>query len=364
MGSNEYDGGGDNTGRVQVFQYVEASASWARAGQDLVGDTEKDEFGKFVALSGDGTVLVAGAVRNDLNGTDAGLARAFVYNVTTTSWEPLGQDLLGDAAGERFGGPIAVSADGEIVAIGAERHGQSRGRVRVFRFNKGSGRFDRLGQDLEGEYLDDNLGRALALSSDGMTLAAGGPQNDETGNNAGHVRVFQFNQNTGTWGQVGKDLDGLSAGDRFGIAVDLSAGGYRNDDNGDDAGHVRLFRYDNVSESWESLGQNLVGEESGDEFGRMVALSADGTVVGATSVQHRVNGSKDVGYARVFHFNDETSVWEPFGQALTGKKEGDELGWDLSLSADGSILAAGASPNNNEDSGYVQVYTQETDENR
>ena len=48
--------------------------------------------------------------------------------------------------------------------------------------------------------------------------------------------------------QVGADLDGEAAGTGFGFSVSLSAdgsrlaaGGYYNDGNGTDAGHVRVF---------------------------------------------------------------------------------------------------------------------------
>ena len=53
---------------------------------------------------------------------------------------------------------------------------------------------------------------------------------------------------TGSWSQIGQDIDGESEGDWSGQSVSLSAdgstiaiGAERNDDNGHDSGHVRLF---------------------------------------------------------------------------------------------------------------------------
>ena len=77
-------------------------------------------------------------------------------------------------------------------------------------------------------------------------MAAGGFFNDGRGSDSGHVRIFQFN---GTlWVQLGQDVDGEAAFDLFGSSVALSAygsivaaGAAYNDDGGDRAGHVRVF---------------------------------------------------------------------------------------------------------------------------
>ncbi|KGE86775.1 lamin tail domain-containing protein, partial [Phaeodactylibacter xiamenensis] len=63
---------------------------------------------------------------------------------------------------------------------------------------------------------------------------------------SGHVRVYEWDE-TG-WSQRGGDIDGASAGDMSGSAVSLSSDGSvlaigapNNDDNGDDSGHVRVY---------------------------------------------------------------------------------------------------------------------------
>ena len=56
-------------------------------------------------------------------------------------------------------------------------------------------------------------------------MAVGGHQNDGGGSNAGHVRVFE--NNNGSWNQLGSDIDGEGSGDRFGGSVVLSSDGNR-----------------------------------------------------------------------------------------------------------------------------------------
>ena len=86
----------------------------------------------------------------------------------------------------------------------------------------------------------------MSLSSDGTKVAVGEPQNDGNGSNAGHVRVYEWNGSA--WTQKGADIDGEAAGDQFGRSVSLSSDGTKvavgapaNDGNGTNAGHVRVY---------------------------------------------------------------------------------------------------------------------------
>ena len=80
-----------------------------------------------------------------------------------------------------------------------------------------------VGNDIGAEAPDDRSGRSVALSLNGTVLAIGAPHNDGGGLSAGHVRVHV---NTGGgWEQRGSDLDGSAEFDEFGRAVALSADG-------------------------------------------------------------------------------------------------------------------------------------------
>ena len=107
-----------------------------------------------------------------------------------------------------------------------------------------------LGADIDGEAARDGSGFSVSLSADGATVAIGAPSNDGAGTNAGHVRVFRFDSASGTWVQLGADIDGEAAGDWSGESVSLSAdggtvaiGAALNSGAGDQAGHVRVFRF-------------------------------------------------------------------------------------------------------------------------
>ena len=104
------------------------------------------------------------------------------------------------------------------------------------------------GADIDGEAAGDQSGRSVSLSSDGTTFAIGAYRNDGNGENSGHVRIYAWNSTTSAWEQQGADIDGEAAGDYCGGSVSLSSDGTivaigadHNDGNGTSSGHVRIY---------------------------------------------------------------------------------------------------------------------------
>ena len=56
-------------------------------GKTIEGELSKDNFGRSVATSKDGTLFIAGGPSNDVNGRYSGHARVFRYNAYKNSWE-------------------------------------------------------------------------------------------------------------------------------------------------------------------------------------------------------------------------------------------------------------------------------------
>ena len=105
----------------------------------------------------------------------------------------LGADIDGEAAGDFSGWSVSLSSDGSTVAIGAlnnDGNGNVAGHVRIYEYSSGS--WTQLGADIDGEASDDRSGTVVSLSSDGTRVAIGAPFNDGNGNAAGHVRVYLF----------------------------------------------------------------------------------------------------------------------------------------------------------------------------
>lgn len=91
-----------------------------------------------MSLSADGTVLAVGAVGSNANGDDSGNVRVFQYNFDDDAWLQVGSDIIGPFAFVQSGPSVALSANGDIVTVGAPNprtlmnNGDHPGNARVF----------------------------------------------------------------------------------------------------------------------------------------------------------------------------------------------------------------------------------------
>ena len=138
--------------------------------------------------------------------------------------------------------------------------------------------------------------------------------------------------------QIGDDLIGEFVNDLFGSRVGLSADGSRmvvgsitNSETFQGSGQVQVF--ENVNGTWMQLGQDINGTGLDARLGRGVSISGDGTTIAAGA-----DGFDGMaGKVRVFEFSNGS--WVQLGQELLGSNN---FGNEVRLSADGSILAVGA----------------------
>ena len=72
--------------------------NYTQLGGDIDGEAAGDYSGWSVSLSSDGSVVTIGAIGNDDNGSNSGHVR--VYRYDGSSWNKLGEDLDGEAAGD------------------------------------------------------------------------------------------------------------------------------------------------------------------------------------------------------------------------------------------------------------------------
>jgi hypothetical protein len=116
-----------------------------------------------------------------------------VYNLTGGAWVQVGSDIDGEAAVDFSGDSVSLSSDGSRIAIGAPYNsgaGLYAGQVRVY--NLTGGAWVQVGSDIRGEAEGDQSGHYVSLSSNGARVATDAIYNDDGGNNAGHVRVYDL----------------------------------------------------------------------------------------------------------------------------------------------------------------------------
>ncbi|MCH8259829.1 MAG: FG-GAP repeat protein, partial [Planctomycetes bacterium] len=190
---------------------------------------------------------------------------------------------------DEFGTAVAIS--GEVLVVGAPRHdqnGSSAGAAYVYRFDvNGSGTWAQETKLLPSELQAyDRFGLSVAV--DGNVILVGAYGDDDNGGTAGAAYVFRYDPDASEWLEETKLLasDGASA-DYFGYSVAIDgnvavAGAYRDDDNGSRSGSAYVFRFNDDSGGWLQEAKLIASDGTAfDEFGRVVAVTADRILIGA-----------------------------------------------------------------------------------
>jgi hypothetical protein len=148
-----------------------------------------------------------------------------------------------------------------------------------------------IGVDIDGKNYKDYSGFSVSLSSDGSVLAIGAPNKVDYTHSISTVRVYK--NVSGAWTQLGADIKANADGNDHGTSVSLSSDGsvvaigfFRSNNYLD---YVRIYK--NVSGIWTQLGADILGENSDDQSGSSVSLSADGSVVAIGSPFNSDNGT-------------------------------------------------------------------------
>ena len=319
-----------DAGYVRIFQYDEASSDWQQIGNSIKGDGMGDRNGFSVALSFDGSIVAVGAPDNDLNGNDRGYARVFKYTSIGNDWEQVGSDIDGENAYDKSGYSVSLNKAGNIIAIGAifnDEGGTNAGHVRVWEWNSTAAKWEQLGDDIDGYYGGEYKGYSVSLSSTGDTLAVGSPNECSQ---KGMVEVFRFVNNS--WETKGDILYGMSYSDFYGRDVSLSDDGNRlavGSPFGDDGtgaewkidnGKVQVYEYDDDTSTWTELGSSLGGDTHGDVFGYSVSLAGNGaTLVVGSPYSAAGSNYRFAGVIKVFDLDSEDT-----GTPLTDDLGGDD----------------------------------------
>ncbi len=298
------NGNGAVSGHVRIFTWN--GSAWVQKGNDIDGEAG-DKLGSSVCMSDPNTIGI-GAAGSAKNGLYAGGAR--VYNWNGSAWIQKGNNIEGEASFDGSGESISMP-DSNTVAIGAANNagnGLRNGHVRVYSWN--SGAWTQKGSDINGEDSFDFSGNSVSMP-DPNTVAIGAHHNSGKGIDAGHVRIFTWNGST--WIQKGNDIDSEWAYDMAGYSVSMpnantiAIGATLSDGKGKDAGHVRIFVWD--GNSWIQRGTDIDGESSLDQSGYSLCMP-DSNTVAIGAIRNDDNGT-DAGHVRVYSLAaDNTTVFE------------------------------------------------------
>lgn len=307
---------GTDSGSVKVYAWDTGTSAWVQRGSTIVGPQAYEFFAWAVDISHDGNTIAVGGYDHDgPTTTKSGHVQIFDWNSGTNAWVQRGADIDGTTDNERTGYGLRLRHDGNTIVVGAPFHGASgtdSGQTRIYDWDSSSGAsgaWVMRGNVINGENAGDSSGRSTAISNDGNTVAISGYLNDDKANNAGHVRVFDWDSGTSAWVQRGADIDGEADGDTSGTCLDMdqtgnivAIGASANDGNGQNSGHVRVYKWDansGASGEWVQKGEDIDGEAASDASGVDVKMSADGRILAIGAFGNDANGASS-GHVRVY----------------------------------------------------------------
>ncbi len=405
INGNQNNNSTDGAGAVYVF--TRSGGVWSQEAYIKASNPGAlHNFGISVALSANGDTLAVGAFAEGSNATGingnqndnsaAGAGAVYVFTRGGGLWSQQAYVKASNTgANDSFGYSVALSADGNTLAVGARVEGSSATGINgnqndnsfptagaVYVFTRSGGVWSQEAY-IKASNTDasDFFGWSVALSADGATLAVGavgeassatginGNQNDNSLSFAG--AAYLFTRGGGVWSQQAYvKASNTGASDAFGNSVALSAdgntlavgarvedsnatgiNGNQNDNSASDAGAVYLFtRGGGVWSQQAYVKASNTG--ASDNFGYSVALSADGNTLAigaqleasnATGINGNQNNNSADSAGAVYMLARSGGAWsqEAYIKASnTGAN--DSFGYSVALSADGDTLAVGA----------------------
>ena len=347
-------------GRLVIFE--NNADVWEQKGSDILGNFFVSGLGLALDMTPDGNTVVGGAPLFPPAPPTPRRGQVRVFDFDGSDWVQRGQDIEGLAAGDRLGGSVSISADGNTLITGATQHDgggiNQTGETKVYQWLEDISSWELLGAPIYGGE-DDLLGISTEISQDGTRYATGAQFGDVGGSQNGYVKVFDFDGTA--WVQVGNTMEGDVADGEFGFRLDFNedatilaiSARLANGNNG----LVKVYKYFESTNSWGQLGSTLDGSEA-EEFGAAVDISDDGEVLAVGAPQNADNGSLD---GRVVVYQFEGGDWVEIGTQIVNEADGVDVrtGVSVALDADGDRLSVGSGffPSSaGVNSGMVQVF--------
>ncbi|MBK8170385.1 MAG: integrin [Sandaracinaceae bacterium] len=403
---DQSDNSASQAGAVYVF--TRAGSVWTQQAYIKTSNTDAaDFFGTSLALSSDGNTLAVGAheasnatgINGDqANNSASGSGAVYVFTRAGSVWSQQAYVKASNTgSSDSFGQSVALSSDSNTLAVGAYGEGSNATGIGGDQADNSAFRagavyvFTRAGSvwTQQAYVKPSNTGAndsfsyfAVALSSDGNTLAVGaynedsaaigidGDQADNTAADAGAVYVFtragslwsqqayikasntEINDSFGWSVAVSSDGNTLAVGAFKESSNATGIDGNQADNSAANAGAVYVFaRAGSVWTQQAYVKASNTG--ANDYFGYSVAFSSDGHTLAVGALGEASNatgiGGNQLNNAAgnsgaVFAFTRAGSVWTQQAYVKASNTgANDNFGFPVALSSDGHTLAVAAS---------------------
>ena len=370
-------------GHVEVFK--RENNRWTRQGWKMnpIGGSATDEFGKSVAISGDGGIIALSAPRKDEPGVDTGCVT--VYTVKPISHYVTPTITLNDInpfplqANTTYVEPGAVTDTGATVTIEGDIEDTSiEGEQYEIVYTAQNGFGNVVTKTRQVIIIKDPAIPTMVLNGDPVILVkVNGVYNDPgvTSSILSTITIDDSKVNMSKLGSyevsytaistygipsnqlitrtviVVNDIDFVGS-ELVGDKMCMSRDGYvvANSIIADDT--VVLSEWDPVPSNydWKSMGQKIQGPTN-SSFGVALALSNDGltAVIGAP-------GFNTTGLVRVYAYDFVINKWVQKGGDIFDGVDGDRFGQFVTISGNGSVVSCGSSQPTGTKNPYIFTY--------
>ncbi len=403
-----------SSGAVYVFNHN--NGQWSQQAYIKASNTGVlDFFGHSTALSGDGDTLAVGAMLEGSsatgidgpqnNNTALNSGAVYVFTRSDGVWSQQAYVKASNTgAGDRFGTSVALSGDGDTLAVGAEREGSDATGIggdeandnaaesgAVYVYTRDDGTWAQQAYvKASNTGAGDHFGTSVTLSGDGDTLAVGadsedssatGIDGDEVNDNAvDSGAVYVFTRSDGAWAQQAfVKASNTGTGDRFGASVALSGdgdtlavgasqensgatrvNGPQGNDNALNSGAVYVFSRSDGSWAQQAY-VKASNTDVNDRFGTSVALSGDGDILAvgalfedsnATGIGGVENNNDISNSGAAYVYARSAGEWRHRAYVKASNTRASAFfGYSVALSGDGATLAVGAYGEDSDTSG-------------
>jgi predicted amidohydrolase YtcJ len=401
-----------------VYVFTRTGGSWIQQAYVKPSNPQTGaEFGHYVALSADGNTLAVSAYWEASNATgingnqkDESIPQAgavYVFTRQGTVWRQqayvkasnTGEAGTADSFGEgdQFGFSLALSGDGNTMAVGAltedggssgingdQRNNAAQSAGAVYVFTRAGAAWSQQAY-VKPSNIDagDFFGYAVSLNGDGSTLAVGAFDEDGSGRGinpppdnraAGSGAAYVFTRTGTSWSQQAYiKASNSEPQDSFGVHVALSDEGTTllvgsldedckatgvnargcDSDWNDDLSMGAAYVYVRNGGTWsEQAFLKASNTGPNDWFGARVALSGDGNTAaiaatnedsGAKGINGRQNDESAEESGAVYLFTRTGSTWQQRAYIKGSNTEAfDEFGSSVALDRTGTTLVASA----------------------
>ena len=340
---------GINSGSIYVYKWN--GVSWDETKITASDGATNDYFGRKISISQDGNTVVVGVSHDDDKGTDSG--SAYIYKFESNIWIETKIFASDGSSGDIFGKSISISSDGNTVIVG-NGFDYAIGAVYIYKWENNIW-IETTKLTASDGAANDNFGHKISISYDGTTIVVGAYGDVNNGDSSGSVYIYKWNGVT--WDETKITASDGANDDFFGWSVSISpdgttiiVGAYGDDDNGDSSGSAYIYKWNGVT--WDETKITASDGVAYDYFGVRVSISSDGnkTMVGAIYDDDK---GTDSGSAYIYEWNgiswDKTKILASDGAA-------EDWFGNVSLSYDGNSRVVGAYGKNSSRGAFYLFY--------